>query len=76
MLSVKSAIDSLTKKIKNNSLKNFEPIIQDSKQTIKYSTKKDFHINILKNLKIKKITKFKHNKKNFIRPFFLNHEFE
>lgn len=76
MLSVKSAIDSLTKKIKNNSLKNFEPIIQDSKQTIKYSTKKDFHINILKNLQIKKIPKFKHNKKNFIRPFFLNHEFE
>ena len=76
MLSVKSAIDSLTKKIKNNSLKDLMPIDQDSKKTLNYSTKKDFNISVLKKLKLKKIPKFEHNKKNFIRPFFLNHEFE
>lgn len=76
MLSAKSAIDSLTKKIQNNEFKNLEPIIQNNNKTINYSTKKDFNIHVLKNLKIGKIPKFKHNKKNFIRPFFLNHEFK
>ncbi len=57
MTSVKSAIDSLSERIKSKEIFNYKPIKQQKTKIIRYSTKKDFNDKVIKKF-------FKNMKKN------------
>ncbi len=76
MLTVKSAIDSLSKLIKNKKIHKYKPVIQDKSLMINYSRKKDFNSNLIKNFREYSIPKFTHNKNEFVRPSILKHSFK
>jgi len=71
MSSVKSAIDSLSKRIKDNTIFNIKSEIQDKSLLIRYSKKKDFNMKSIKKFyKIKKIKRINFDKKFFKDPIF------
>ena len=76
MLTVKSAIKSLSAKIKNREIFNYNPVSQEKKKLIKYSTKKDFIPNKLKKFDKLIIPRFKHEKSLFVRPYIYEHNFK
>ena len=76
MLTVKSAIKSLSTKIKKKEIFKIKPIIQENKKLIKYSTKKDLIPNKLKKIEKLIIPKFKHDKSFFIKPYIYEHNFK
>ena len=76
MLTVKSAIDSLSKLIKNKKIHKYKPVVQDKSLTINYSTKKDFNSTIVKNFRKFRIPKFSHEKYAFVRPSILKHKYK
>jgi len=58
MSTVKSAILSLSERIKNNKIFNYKPVVQNQNVEIRYTQKKDFSENVIReffNKKIKKI---------------------
>ena len=71
MSSVKIAIDSLSKKIKNKKIFKINSINQNKDLLIRYSKKKEFKKkSIIKFYKIKQNKKIKKNKKLFKDPYF------
>jgi len=79
MSSVLSAHLSLVKRIKNRSVFNFKPIIQDSNCQIRYTQRKIFNDNILNQFfkkkldanNIRKNLRKRFDKKMFIRPYLI-----
>ena len=71
MSSVKAVIDNLVRLIKNNKIMSLKTKKQDKNLQIRYTTKKDFNHDAIKEFyKIKKLSKIKYDKKKYINPQF------
>jgi len=76
MLSVKSAISSLSERVLNEEIFKFKPVKQNKSLELRYSTKKDFSEIILKKFLNKKIISIKsyNYKKYLINPYILEND--
>ena len=76
MLSVKSAISSLSERVLNEEIFKFKPVKQNKSLELKYSTKKDFNEIILKKFLNKKNISIKsYNYKEYlINPYILEND--
>ena len=74
MSTVKSAFHSIAERIKNKSIFNIEPVIQDKSKMIRYSKKLEFNEEIVKNYFNKTIDLNSKQFDNLLlkEPFFLN----